>query len=426
MKKSSLTVRQEEFIGTQFPTPKGGVLTVTGIGNKTKSGMIRFVLECTICSLDADLWPTNSIQATKSSLKNGIPCGCTTGRVSWSKIQYESKVSGLCKERGYNFLGFCNWNGKLTKIKLHNPVTGNTWQSTSIDNFLNKNIEDPALRTDKLRRVNRVQDINHIKDFIDAGFTKEYTFTRSTKKDATGRTQYWTVICPKCSNDEYVNKGLCEGKFESSTSNLKAGKMPCRCGKNFLWTQEQQTYKVKNTINSIGGVFIGWSEEKIGYKNNRSNFKWKCNLGHECEASVANFLHHNTRCITCFNEKQRLAGFCNGYYPHRLDEIDHLYVIDFGKCIKVGRAFDVETRIGKSKSKGLIKQSGRTRDQLKVLKILTGIHREIYSLEQDMHEELRVRGFEYTNETWSTELFTSDSKDIIFMLCNQSGLQELR
>lgn len=67
--ESEWTKGQREFIGTQFPTPRGGVLTVVGVSeNRTSFKYINFVYECSLCSLDTELFPLGSLYTSKNSL----------------------------------------------------------------------------------------------------------------------------------------------------------------------------------------------------------------------------------------------------------------------------------------------------------------------------------------------------------------------
>lgn len=79
--ESEWTKGQREFVGSTFPTPKGGVLTVVGVNSCTKSNGRhwgqKFNLICSICSEEKDLWPYGSISSTKNNLEKGkTPCGC--------------------------------------------------------------------------------------------------------------------------------------------------------------------------------------------------------------------------------------------------------------------------------------------------------------------------------------------------------------
>lgn len=64
--------QSDDFVGSQFKTPKGGVLTVVGWdGNRYHSNK-NFTIHCSICSKDEELFP--SISSIK---KNLIKKPCT-------------------------------------------------------------------------------------------------------------------------------------------------------------------------------------------------------------------------------------------------------------------------------------------------------------------------------------------------------------
>lgn len=116
-----------------------------------------------------------------------------------------------------------------------------------------------------------------------------------------------------------------------------------------------------------------------------------------------------------------MQGFCNGYYPERKDEKDHLYTINFNnEYIKVGRSFDIKSRI--RGSKGLLKMSGMSLDQIVVLRILSSTHQKVYDEEQRIHKELTERGFYHEKSTWTVETFDTDAEDVIYKLLEGSNL----
>ncbi|UZV41179.1 putative homing endonuclease [Vibrio phage vB_VpaM_R16F] len=405
--ESEWTKGQREFVGTQFPTPKGGVLMVTGVSHKqggnvkfsldcsvcskdkelfpdgftsTKSNLMsgyvpcgctfnpkwtpeqdlihtnrflaekmphlkavdsikekgkarKFILECSVCSEDKKLWPYGSITSVKSRLMEGkVPCGCSK-IPKWSQSQYETLVNRKCAERGYQFLGFGDWKGAYTHIKLHNPKNGNTWRS-DINNFLNG------------------------------------------------------------------GKGC-----------------PIAAGNNHKSAQEREQ-QINDMFTNEGGQFIGWSGE---YKNQYSKFNWLCSEGHSCESNVGNFLNHNKRCMTCRLIKQRENGVGYGYYPHLVDEKDYLYILNFNnKYIKVGRSFNVDERIKE------LRRISKTR-KISKIKVFTSNHQTVYDTEQWLHSELRERGFEYNKKDglWSIELFDMDSLPVLDYILKDTDLGDV-
>lgn len=410
------------FVGSQFKTPKGGVLTVVGWDGVSKCGSgKKFTCHCSICNEDKELFPDEFI-ILKSGLINGyIPCGCSKNTIL-TKDQNIVRVQRECYKRGYIFHGFVGeWSGNKTYLDLENTKTNNRWCSTNLNSFLN-GCGDPVERALKTKKVKLKDDAIHIQNFNMAGFTEDYKFWRSAKLDKRGYKPYWYYTCPECSNDEYVKAGVCTGVFENHTSSLRKGLKACRCSASFHWSKEQREYQINKICKEEGLTFLGW-ETNEEYRTHESKFKWVCSQVHECCTSVSSFLNGSKRCKTCRNIKQRESGNGNGYYPERRDEIDFLYVINFNnEYIKVGRSFDVLERI--KGSKGLLKCSGMTLDQLTILKVFTATHQEIYDTEQWIHGELTERGFYHNESDWTIETFDTDSERLIYKLLSESDLVE--
>lgn len=424
--EKELTPSQQEFIGTTFPTPKGGVLTVTGVVGKSGSHAL-FGLECSICSKDIELWPEGSIKSKKGHLVNGrSPCGCSD-RTQWTESQTKLRVQRECSKRGYVFHGWGGeYKGNNTFLDLENPYTGNRWDSTNINSFM-RGCGDPEETKEKVGQSNRTDDETHIKEFMTTGkFLEGTKFWRSERKNSQGWQRYWNYTCPKCSNDEYVKAGLCDGVFEGHATSLKKGQPSCRCKTNYLWTQEQREYQIKKVFDIEGGRFIGWKDEDVGYKNSFSKLKWVCKEGHSCETIVSDFLGTNkTRCPTCDKIRKKENGVGYGYFQHRKEDQDNLYLIHFKPqgCIKVGRAFDVEARF--KGTTGLLKSSGCSRDEIEILGLYSGTHQEVFDTEQWIHEELTERGFYHEESTWTVETFDQDCLPLVEKLISESGLQEV-
>ena len=138
------------------------------------------------------------------------------------------------------------------------------------------------------------------------------------------------------------------------------------------------------------------------------------------------FVNGGRRCGSCAKDENirrlREDGNGNGYYPERKDEQDYLYILNFNdKFIKVGRSFDVDTRI----KDGLIYESGlRDISKIHKLRIFTATHQEIYDYEQELHTELRERNFQYYVD-WSTECFENDSLFVLNKVLDNCGLTEI-
>lgn len=303
----------------------------------------------------------------------------------------------------------------------------------------------------------------------------------SVHEDLDGHAATFKVTCTECSKDPEL---FPEGYFISNKGNLLAGKKPCGCAFNPKWSQYQTLIRCnraaslkKIKIHGFIGEYRGrytkldceclesghkWSPpvhsivtkksgcpecagnarlteqealdrcrvlcESAGYtligfqgefKNNKSVFEYSCPSHGKQKVSYKNFVQHGRRCGYCWREYQREIGEY-GWYPARADEIDYLYVINFNDSyIKIGRSFDVERRWGQ-----LEKISGC--NDLKLMSLYSANHKEIYSLEQELHTELIERGFQFKHKTWkSWELFTVDCEYILNKLLGMSGVPKI-
>lgn len=417
-----LTKSQEEFIGSTFRTPKGGVLTVVGV-NGRRGSHTYFELRCSICSEDEELWPRGSICDFKSHLVNGrVSCGCALNP-KWTQVQYAVRVGRSCSERGYEFKGFSGeWLGKNTKLIIYNPITGNTWKSTSIDNFLRGN-GDPSIKVTKLKERSLLDDSIHRENFRKAGFGEGYRFWRSSRLNSAGAACYWHYECPTCSNDLYVQNKVCSGVFESHINSLKEGIKACRCGSSPNLTKEQKEFKLQRICNDEGLEFRGLVDNHSF--SNRTKFKLICKEGHECSTNIQTFFK-GTRCSRCHRDKQKARGYLNGYYEDKQDSVDFLYCILFkkGGYIKVGRTFDIEKRITHARTGLLVKSSHEYKD-IEILSLMQGTHKEVYKIEQDIHRDLTARGFYHKESSWTIETFDKSCSYILNKLLISCGLSEV-
>lgn len=396
------TKSQREFVGSTFPTPKGGVLTVVGVSSEKGRRHALFIYECSICSKDKELFPDCFKDTKYNTIRGQSSCGCSKNL--WTEYQNKIRVRRECNKRGYIFHGWAeDYQRNNTKLDLENKTTGNRWSTTSLNNLL-RGRGDPVEGRSRAFK----EDDHHLQGFYKAGFTTDYKFWRSERVN---RKTFWKYTCPFCSKDEYVQNGLCNGIFESLSYSLKAGKKSCRCSNNYMWTQKQREYQIKKVCELEGLKFLRW-EDGV-YKNSRHSFSWVCSKDHTCKSNVDAFLNMGCRCPTCFKET---SGFY-GYYTNRTTENDCLYILDFWDYIKVGRSFNVKQRL-----RYLSRESSIPKDKIKVIKLYSGTHQEVYDTEQWVHEELRERGFEHKESDWSTETFTKDSLDCALMLVDKSGL----
>lgn len=412
--ESEWTKNQREFVGSTFPTPKGGIVTVVGVHSKRSNGAARFAIKCSICSEDEELFPLGALKASKKDLLDGkTSCGCSNS-YAYSPKQYDIKLKRFSCNNEYKYVKqIGNFKGDRTKIELYNPVTKSTWKSSDIRHYLRGKTGDPSLKLDKIAMNSRKDDAVLIKEFIKSGAFHERTVFCRDIDESNRSTRHFKYKCPLCSEDDYVKAGICNGIFSAAIASLKKGMLACRCNKSYKWNEKEMELKLSNVLkihNSEFNNFVG------KYKNLSCEFEWTCTYGHKNKSLIGNFLYTKpkseefNRCKTCLKDyRKTIAGFY-GWYPERAEEEDNLYVIIFdNKYFKVGRAFNIDDRIGKGGKRGLIKSSGVGFDKLKIVTTYRGRHEDIYKLETTCHNYLYSLGLSHKESTWTTETFEMEA-----------------
>jgi len=187
-------LKTDEFCGASIPHGNGiyNVLSYKKVGNKDK----LYILECSTCSEDKELWPTGTIKIKKGNLERGyIPCGCSKAP-KWTEEQYKIRVKRECDNIGFAFLGWYGiFNGCDTYLDLYNPISFNRWLTTKIDNLF-QGVRDPCLRsingTNKTRipkkvRESQIKNILSKENSVWIGWGEEYSNNES---------RFWWK-CPK-------------------------------------------------------------------------------------------------------------------------------------------------------------------------------------------------------------------------------------
>ena len=388
-------LEQDDFCGSTLKGKSGNIISILGhnslTGNKKK-----YVVHCSVCSIDEELFPKGSLKCNKYKLLSGCsPCGCN-GKYKWSIVQREVLIRRRCDKTGYIFIAFeRKQKGAFTKIKLYNPVTRN---------------HSLTVRDDEAR----------VSIFKGTGkFPEGSTFTRSSLKDKRGESCIWEYTCPTCSEDKYVKAGVCTGVFLSTNNALKLGKLPCRCTIGKGYTKPQRGFDILEKLKECSGLFRGWIGKYTNGKD--SKFKWCCKEGHDNITKVAPFLG-GTRCRVC----SYLAKSCgNGHYEDREEEEDYLYIVlprdgvvplDY---FKVGRSFSPNKRLYGLKSVAKL--------DFEIHKLYKGTHKQVYAVEQELIGKGNNSLFDQhrpIDVVWSSELINIDCLVRVIKYIDESELKE--
>lgn len=271
----------------------------------------NYEVHCKKCVEDPELFGPALFKSRRSSMVKGqIPCGCSIAP-KWKTEQYHVILKRLGIEGGYISeipKGLIEAKTKINSTCLvcrHEWITNvNCLQSGS-------GCSKCVIKRNSLKR--RLADDVMCKSFMSTG---KFIDGTKFKRVENGKKHHWEVYCPVCSNDEYVEGGVCSGKFRALASNLSTGKKPCRCSNTFTWTKEQREFKIKKIIveDKLSYSFIDWSEK--GYHGAFSKFNIKCEDHGTWEAGVDKFVNMGQRCPTCSSN--------GGYSPQKTG---YLYVL---------------------------------------------------------------------------------------------------
>lgn len=215
-----------------------GQLQVVGWSGRS-GGNKFYILKCSKCSQDSELFGDGYFRSVKSHLVNleQIPCGCSRS-TKWTKKQFTVLCERKASLLGHTFLDFSGeWKGNTTKIKMLCKKHGE-WDTGTIDTLLSgRGRGCPSCKADILSQINRKPDDIVIMKFFESGaFHPETKFWRSNRLTKAGGTGYWFMSCPECGQ---------EG--ESLSAHLRYGNRPCACGK-----QRQTEGYVNGIVDSNG------------------------------------------------------------------------------------------------------------------------------------------------------------------------------
>jgi hypothetical protein len=292
-----LTVKQKEFIGSSRKTNKG-VLTITGLLGKTKDNVALFMVHCSVCSKDKELFPDGSICITKAHFKEGnIPCGC--GKYTrYSEYQYNIILNRKAKNLKVNFLGFTSeFNYSKTKILIGDTKSEDTY-ITTIHNFMQ--FEDSYIFENKINTSNNNINKRIGKSYINTkgNITTVISYRPSDNK--------YVCRCSLCSNDKELWP---DGSIIGSAESIDKGRCFCACSNRPNWRNWQYLILIKRKIDPKGYSLL--NEEDFKYENiNRDSrvvlFNRKTN--NTWSTSVSCIIHNNTGDVLEANELARVAN----------------------------------------------------------------------------------------------------------------------
>lgn len=164
-----------EALDDSYITPKGIIKIIKKVGISGSSNVYQ--VECSECSKDKELWGDIVLTSDKFRLKHGIyPCACAK-RYDWTESQRVVLINRKCIDQNYQFLGwYGDYKKAFTKLILHCNKHNISWNTTTIDAFLNGGAGCPRCGRDVVEHARRYDVNKLIDELCNIGDDTGYTF----------------------------------------------------------------------------------------------------------------------------------------------------------------------------------------------------------------------------------------------------------
>lgn len=269
----------DDLIGKEYPTSKGGILTVIGdnglTGNKKKLKLI-----CSLCNTDKEMFP-DYFYSTKINLDVGqTPCGCGK-HVFRTNRQIILNIKRKVEETDYTLKEIINLNGAASRFIYTCPRHGDT--EVSYNNFINHEYFCKGCGKDRFidevikKRICKIKEECDKRGYIFVRYIHEEKIVKiyCNKHENLHECLYDNFIfketsCPKCSIESAVDKNRIP-------YSIFLNRISERCKLNDF------------TFNGIIGEYNGSS----------SKLSFSCPAHGEKFASYRNFVSNGTGCNEC-------------------------------------------------------------------------------------------------------------------------------
>jgi hypothetical protein len=278
---------------------ESGELKVVGWSgrNKPTKGAKYYILQCSVCKQDSELFGAGLFKSTKSNLQMGrLACGC--GNIVYSTQQWILRTKRVVIDRGYSLVepgGSVCGNTKITVTceahgswvtKATAVVSGNFGCRGCANDFRKKKpLFVGEYHQDSFSANNpRFGKMNQLE-------VRGYLPVKQN-----GITKY-IVKCHICSKDTELYG---DGIFYISKGSLDSGHVPCGCSYNPKMTTEQWGIVVSRHADNRGYTFRGFLGE---WDSQRTKLSLICpKHGEWGSATIGNFVANGHGCPSCAND----------------------------------------------------------------------------------------------------------------------------
>lgn len=311
-------IEQDEWSLTRptFPTPKGGTLTVVGFVIESK--VKKYVIVCSKCEKDSELFGEGVFPVIKGNLLKGkIPCGCSKA----PRLNSE-QILTLCKreaeKRGVAFKSI-----DRDGLKFICPMHGE--QTSLVSTFLKRGAGCKTCARDRTASINKVLRKGSVKRQCS---DYDHLFPEGVVLKRQGVSQIWEYHCPLC-KDDYISCAGGRKVFLTNAKKLISGNIPCRCSPSHRPTIEERMILIRRMIKTEK---LPYTDLVLSGPKGTDFLTYSCLHHGVHHVTVDSFMHGYRRCPSCASPRTTEA---------------YINIVDFsgGKCLKFGITSLLKRRI---------------------------------------------------------------------------------
>tara|TARA_Y100000588_G_scaffold244854_1_gene259084 strand:+ start:23880 stop:25052 length:1173 start_codon:yes stop_codon:yes gene_type:complete len=344
-------IQDYEVLGESYKTKSGNTIRIRE--KIEKDGLSEFIVECSRCSLDEELFPYGSIIIDIRKFREKR-CSCLCSKTPQLTLKQKSIRCKRILEKYFAEFKSIFYKDSTCFVEVENPVTKEI-KSFRYEHLINEKV---SLKT--------LDFISHLESEISLGGN----FNLYPVLNPVSRNN-WLLHCHRCSEDIYTESGTCTGMFPTRLDRLKESIFPCRCSDKYRYTIDQWTLRSKIACERSNYKFLGLKDtDKRNWK-----ISYICPKGHQRSSFMKPFVLQGKRCKLCSKDSYNTAG----YYPDRVEELDTLYLTLFeGDDVfcKIGRSFNTKSR----------NSNYPNEYKLTVLSEIKLTHQEVWDMEQMLHD----------------------------------------
>ena len=306
-------INEDKNVGRLFGQSQQ--LRMLGWIGKDNSGKKVYVLCCSLCKEDPELFGDGLFTTSLSNLEKGrIPCGCSK-KPTWSEYQYITLLKRELVGSPYTVLGIsCEYKGAKTTVDFMCTEHG-LWRN-------NGNAVFNGQRCPVCANQKRVANLINHNTKPDSYFT-ELLFSRGEHPVGTRLKKIddrlWEYYCP-----------ICDEEFKMYYSTLSNGGKSCNCSK---FNPKQAYIRVMKDNDTVLGIKFGVSNfsPKRDYKKTHLHYEtlsvWSFPSRTQCLAAE----RECKKSFTCGIIPKSLMpdGYTETTFVYNLDNIVNIYR-DFG------------------------------------------------------------------------------------------------